>query len=59
MNLEELRSDLSSIDKQIIELVAKRQQIVGDIGRRKQSSGRATRDYEREKDVLDMARSQA
>jgi len=59
MNLEELRSDLSSIDKQIIELVAKRQHIVGEIGRCKQSSGRATRDYEREKDVLDMARSQA
>jgi chorismate mutase/prephenate dehydrogenase len=59
MNLEDLRSDLSSIDRQIIELVAKRQKIVGDIGRRKQSSGRATRDYEREKDVLEMARSQA
>ena len=59
MNLEELRSDLSSIDQQIIELVAKRQHIVGEIGRHKQSSGRATRDYEREKDVIEMARSQA
>jgi chorismate mutase/prephenate dehydrogenase len=59
MTLEELRNDLSSIDRQIIELVAKRQHIVGEIGRSKQFSGRATRDYEREKDVLEMARSQA
>jgi chorismate mutase/prephenate dehydrogenase len=59
MNLEELRNDLSTIDRQIIELVARRQHIVGEIGRSKQISGRATRDYEREKDVLEMARSQA
>jgi chorismate mutase/prephenate dehydrogenase len=59
LNIEDLRSDLSAIDRQIIELVAKRQNIVGEIGRRKLSSGRATRDYEREKEVLEMARSQA
>jgi len=59
MSLEDLRSDLSAIDRQIIELVAKRQSIVGEIGRRKLSSGRATRDYEREKEVLEMARRQA
>lgn len=59
MKLEELRSDLSSIDRQIIELIAKRQGVVSEISRGKLSSGRATRDYEREKDVLEMARSQA
>lgn len=59
MPLEELRQQLSSIDRQIVELIAERQQVVGDIGNAKQSTGRATRDYEREKDVLDMARGQA
>lgn len=59
MNLDELRSDLSSVDRHLIELIAKRQRLVGEIGRNKQSTGRATRDFEREKDVLEMARQQA
>jgi chorismate mutase/prephenate dehydrogenase len=59
MTLEDLRSKLSAIDKQIIELIADRQQVVGEIGNAKHDTGRATRDYEREKDVLDMARDQA
>ncbi len=59
MNIEELRSNLSSIDRQLIELIAERQKIVGEIGRSKRSTGAGTRDYEREKEVLDLARSQA
>lgn len=59
MNLDALRAELSAVDKQLVELIARRQQVVGDIGRNKQSSGKATRDYKREKDVLDMARAQA
>jgi chorismate mutase/prephenate dehydrogenase len=59
MNLEDLRSELSTVDRQLVELIAERQRIVGKIGRSKQSAGRATRDYEREKEVLDMARRQA
>lgn len=59
MNLENLRSQLSSVDRQLVELIAERQRIAGEIGRSKQSTGRATRDYEREKDVLEMARTQA
>ncbi len=59
MKLENLRSELSSIDRQLIELIAERQRIVGEIGRSKQSTGRATRDYEREKEVLEKARRQA
>ena len=54
-----MRSELSSIDRQLIELIAERQRIVGEIGRSKQLTGRATRDYERERDVLEMARSHA
>lgn len=59
MSLEELRQDLSSIDRQLIELVANRQALVARIGQSKQSTGRATRDFEREKEVMSMARQQA
>lgn len=59
MSLEDLRNQLSSIDRQIVELIAERQNVVGEIGAAKHDTGRATRDYEREKDVLDMARAHA
>ena len=59
MNLDELRNNLSSVDKQLVELIAERQKIVAEIGRNKRSSGTGTRDYAREKDVLDMGREQA
>jgi len=59
MNLENLRDDLSDVDRQIIELISERQRIVGEIGRNKQSKGAATRDYAREKDVVDKGREQA
>ena len=59
MNLEELRNKLTEVDKKIVELIADRQRIVSDIGRSKQSSGAGTRDYAREKDVLDAGRARA
>jgi chorismate mutase/prephenate dehydrogenase len=59
MSLQNLRDALSDVDRQIIRLVAERQRIVSDIGRDKQSSGTATRDYAREKDVVDRGRAQA
>lgn len=59
MNLDELRKKLSAVDRQLVSLIADRQRIVGDIGRDKLSSGRPTRDYEREKTVLGNARRQA
>jgi chorismate mutase / prephenate dehydrogenase len=59
MDLDELRSELSGIDRQLIEMIARRQQIVARIGRNKLSTGRATRDFEREKEVLGLARQHA
>ena len=59
MDLDELRKQLTAVDRQIIDLIAERQRIVGDIGRNKQESGKGTRDYAREKDVLDMGRAYA
>lgn len=59
MKLKELRDELSSLDRRLIELVAERQRIVSEIGRNKLTTGRATRDYEREKVVLETAREHA
>lgn len=59
MTLDELRSRLSAVDRRLVELIAERQEIVGEIGRSKLSTGTGTRDYAREKEVLDMGRSQA
>jgi chorismate mutase/prephenate dehydrogenase len=59
MSLEDLREALSAVDREIVKLVAERQRIVGDIGRSKQSSGTGTRDYAREKEVIDKGRAQA
>jgi chorismate mutase/prephenate dehydrogenase len=59
MNLEDLRNELTSIDRDIVALIAARQKIVDEIGKAKHHTGRATRDYEREKDVLDLARGYA
>jgi len=57
LSLEDLRGRLTAVDRQIIELVADRQAIVDEIGRDKLKTGRATRDFQREKMVLDNARA--
>lgn len=59
MELEELRGKLSALDRQILELVAQRQSMVMRIGEVKQQSGEATRNFAREKQVIDMARADA
>ncbi len=59
MSLQDLREKLSDIDRRIVDLIAERQGVVGEIGKSKESTGAATRDYEREKDVLDRAREHA
>lgn len=59
MSLDEHRKKLSAIDRDLVELIAERQRIVGDIGKIKHAAGAGTRDYAREKDVLDMGREQA
>jgi len=59
MKLKELRIRLSDIDQQLLQLIAERQSIVDEVGKFKRSEGRATRDFAREKDVIDGARAQA
>ncbi|WP_428608778.1 prephenate dehydrogenase/arogenate dehydrogenase family protein [Sedimenticola sp.] len=58
-DLQALREKLSRLDVELLEMVARRQEIVAEIGRVKSSAGRGTRDYAREKDVLDLARRTA
>jgi chorismate mutase/prephenate dehydrogenase len=59
MTLDDLRKTLSALDEQLVDTIAERQKIVAAIGRSKLDSGTGTRDYAREKDVLDMGRRQA
>ena len=59
MDLEALRKKLSAVDRQLVDLIADRQRIVSEIGKTKRDSGTGTRDYAREKDVLDKGRTQA
>lgn len=59
MSLDKLRVELTGIDRRLVELIAERQRIVNRIGAEKLKTDRATRDFEREKEVLDLARSQA
>ena len=59
MILEQLRDRLTRVDRELIALVAERQQIVAEIGAHKIATAAPTRDYDRERIVLDGARSQA
>jgi chorismate mutase/prephenate dehydrogenase len=59
MDLDELRARLSVIDRQIIDLAAERQSVVEHIGDLKRATGMATRDFSREKKVLEAAHEQA
>ena len=59
MSLDDLRNKLSAVDRQLVDLIAERQNIVSEIGRNKQTTGKGTRDYAREKDVLDKGRARA
>jgi chorismate mutase/prephenate dehydrogenase len=59
MPLEDLRKRLNELDRQLVELIAERQSVVEQVGALKRSEGQGTRDYQREKQVLDKARASA
>jgi chorismate mutase/prephenate dehydrogenase len=59
MELEKLRNRLSELDRRIVELIAERRSVVAEVGAAKLADGQATRDFTREKQVIDAARSQA
>jgi chorismate mutase / prephenate dehydrogenase len=57
--LEQLRQELDEVDEEILALVARRAQIVERIGASKRATGRATRDFSRERVVIEGARARA
>jgi chorismate mutase / prephenate dehydrogenase len=57
--LDDLRQRLNQIDRQMISLVAERKAISAEVARVKRATGRPTRDYEREKEVILNVRSVA
>jgi chorismate mutase/prephenate dehydrogenase len=57
--LEDLRQRLTELDRQLIALVAERQHLSEEVARVKRATGRPTRDYERERDVILGARTLA
>lgn len=59
MSLDDLRERLSAVDRELISLVARRQEIVAKISAHKLQTGTATRDYARERRVIEGARRQA
>jgi chorismate mutase / prephenate dehydrogenase len=59
MNLDELRSHLSGLDRRLLELIAERQRVSREIARVKRATGYPTRDYARERDVILAVRSGA
>ena len=59
MSLDDLRERLSAVDRELISLVARRQEIVAEVSAHKMRTGTATRDYARERRVIESARRQA
>lgn len=53
MNLEELRKEIDSVDRNILELFRDRMALSAEIGKVKKAKGLAILDIEREKDKLD------
>ena len=57
--LARLRAEIDEVDGALIDLAAKRQALVAEIGRRKRARRQPTRDYSREREVHELARSRA
>jgi chorismate mutase/prephenate dehydrogenase len=59
MTLDELRTSLTDLDEQLLALVARRQALSEQVALVKRASGRATRDFGREREVVLRARRTA
>jgi len=59
MTLDELRSTLTELDEQLLGLVARRQRLSEEVAAVKRATGRATRDFGREREVILRARTTA
>ena len=59
VTLDDLRRRLTELDRQFIELAAERKALSAEVARVKRATGRPTRDYGRERDVIMGARNAA
>jgi chorismate mutase/prephenate dehydrogenase len=59
MNLDELRAELTELDGQLVELVARRQALSEQVASVKRATGRPTRDFAREREVILRGRNAA
>jgi chorismate mutase/prephenate dehydrogenase len=59
MNLDELRAELTELDGQLVELVARRQALSERVASVKRATGRPTRDFAREREVILRGRNAA
>jgi chorismate mutase/prephenate dehydrogenase len=59
VTLDDLRRRINEIDDHLLALVAERKTLSREVARVKRSTGRATRDYEREREVIVSARDKA
>lgn len=59
MTLEEIRTRLSALDRELLSLIAQRQALSRQVAEAKCATGRGTRDFQRERDVLLQARANA
>ena len=59
MTLDELRGEISALDTRLLELIAQRQRLSEQVAQVKRATGRATRDFAREREVILRARGQA
>ena len=59
MALDDLRTALTEVDDKLLELIARRQELVEQISATKLAAGTPTRDYQREKEVLSNAARKA
>ena len=59
MTLDELRTALADLDGQLVALVARRQALSEQVAAVKRATGRPTRDFAREREVILHARNSA
>jgi chorismate mutase / prephenate dehydrogenase len=57
--LARLRAELDDLDGELVDMAARRQAIVAEIGQLKRSQRQPTRDYTREREVRELARARA
>ncbi len=59
MPIDDLRNELARLDNELLQSVARRRELVREIGRLKEQTGQAVRDFDQERLVIERARQRA